>query len=220
MCGVSYGEIDVTASSTLIVDPEGRSIGVAEKGLSALESLLFAKYQMYRNVYWHHAVRSATAMYKRIVEDACDSGALSRNGSSVHRRRTHALSPRRRAVADARGLRHAGSTSESRSGLHRSFPTASATGYAPTTRAGSRGRGGDCGRARSRAERDTARLSREDADARSGHTGGAPRWLGRASHVAGNRGRDKSPDSLGPALPLGAVAAGAAATPSRRIRPA
>src|SRR3954468_4826361 len=41
-----------------------------EKGLSALESLLFAKYQMYRNVYWHHAVRSATAMYKRLVEDA------------------------------------------------------------------------------------------------------------------------------------------------------
>ena len=38
--------------------------------LSALESLLFAKYQMYRNVYWHHAVRSATAMYKRLVEDA------------------------------------------------------------------------------------------------------------------------------------------------------
>jgi HD superfamily phosphohydrolase len=25
---------------------------------------------MYRNVYWHHAVRSATAMYKRLVEDA------------------------------------------------------------------------------------------------------------------------------------------------------
>jgi uncharacterized protein len=53
-----------------------QSVGVAEKGLSALESLLFAKYQMYRNVYWHHAVRSATAMYKRVVEDACDSGTL------------------------------------------------------------------------------------------------------------------------------------------------
>jgi HD superfamily phosphohydrolase len=47
-----------------------------EKGLSALESLLFAKYQMYRNVYWHHAVRSATAMYKRVVSDALDAGAL------------------------------------------------------------------------------------------------------------------------------------------------
>jgi uncharacterized protein len=50
---------------------------MAEKGLSALESLLFAKYQMYRNVYWHHAIRSATAMYKRLVADALDAGDLS-----------------------------------------------------------------------------------------------------------------------------------------------
>jgi HD superfamily phosphohydrolase len=81
MCGVPYGEIDVDRlihSLTLVTDPAtGRmSIGVAEKGLSALESLLFAKYQMYRNVYWHHAVRSATAMYKRLVADAIRSGAL------------------------------------------------------------------------------------------------------------------------------------------------
>jgi HD superfamily phosphohydrolase len=53
-----------------------RGVGVLTKGLSALESLLFAKYQMYRNVYWHHAVRSATAMYKRMVERALESGAL------------------------------------------------------------------------------------------------------------------------------------------------
>jgi HD superfamily phosphohydrolase len=81
MCGVPYGEIDVdrlTNSMLLIDDPDtGRpAIGVREKGLSALESLLFAKYQMYRNVYWHHAVRSATAMYKRMVEDALHTGAL------------------------------------------------------------------------------------------------------------------------------------------------
>lgn len=81
MCGVPYGEIDVDRlihSLTLVADPaSGREVvGVAEKGLSALESLLFAKYQMYRNVYWHHAVRSATAMYKRLVADAIDSGAM------------------------------------------------------------------------------------------------------------------------------------------------
>lgn len=81
MCGVPYGEIDVDRlihSLTLVADPAtGRqTVGVHEKGLSALESLLFAKYQMYRNVYWHHAVRSATAMYKRLVADAIDSGEL------------------------------------------------------------------------------------------------------------------------------------------------
>jgi HD superfamily phosphohydrolase len=81
MCGVSYGEIDVDRlinALTLVRDPDtGRPrVGMIEKGLSALESLLFAKYQMYRNVYWHHAVRSATAMYKRLVADALDAGAL------------------------------------------------------------------------------------------------------------------------------------------------
>ena len=81
MCGVPYGEIDVDRllnSLTIVDDPAtGRPVvGVLEKGLSALESLLFAKYQMYRNVYWHHAVRSATAIYKRIVDDALRAGAL------------------------------------------------------------------------------------------------------------------------------------------------
>ena len=81
MCGVPYGEIDADRlmDSLVVVDDAvaGRlAIGVHEKGLAALESMLFAKYQMYRNVYWHHAVRSATAMYKRLVSDAVGTGAL------------------------------------------------------------------------------------------------------------------------------------------------
>lgn len=79
MCGVPYGEIDVDRllNSLVLVDEPAtgrRVVGVLEKGLSALESLLFAKYQMYRNVYWHHAVRSATAMYKRLVDEALAAG--------------------------------------------------------------------------------------------------------------------------------------------------
>jgi uncharacterized protein len=85
MCGVPYGEIDVDRlldSVVIVPDPAtGRAgVGIMEKGLSALESLLFAKYQMYRNIYWHHAVRSATAMYKRLVDDALQSGALPADG--------------------------------------------------------------------------------------------------------------------------------------------
>jgi HD superfamily phosphohydrolase len=81
MCGVPYGEIDVDRllnALVLVDDPStGRpAIGLREKGLSALESLLFAKYQMYRNVYWHHAVRAATAMYKRLVDVALREGML------------------------------------------------------------------------------------------------------------------------------------------------
>jgi hypothetical protein len=51
-------------------------VGVQEKGVSAVESLLFAKYQMYRNVYWHHAVRAATCMFKRAVRGALARGAV------------------------------------------------------------------------------------------------------------------------------------------------
>ena len=88
MCGVPYGDIDsdrLLNSLTLLpadhpTPNAGRqTIGIHEKGLSAVESLLFAKYQMYRNVYWHHAVRSATAMYKRLVSDALDAGSLTAN---------------------------------------------------------------------------------------------------------------------------------------------
>jgi len=81
MCGVPYGEIDVDRllnSLVLVDEPQTgrRVVGVLEKGLSALESLLFAKYQMYRNVYWHHAVRSGTAMYKRLVDEALAAGIV------------------------------------------------------------------------------------------------------------------------------------------------
>jgi HD superfamily phosphohydrolase len=80
MCGVPYGTVDVDRllhSLTIVTDAGGNaSVGVHEKGLSALESLLFAKYQMYRNVYWHHAVRSATAMFKRVVRQAVAANLL------------------------------------------------------------------------------------------------------------------------------------------------
>src|SRR4051794_10360617 len=57
MCGVNYGDIDADRlldSLRLVRDPARgvTTVGISEKGLSALESLLFAKYQMYRNVYW------------------------------------------------------------------------------------------------------------------------------------------------------------------------
>jgi uncharacterized protein len=79
-CGVPYGNLDVDrllAALTLVEGPPGAAgIGVLEKGVSALESMLFAKYQMYRNVYWHHAVRSATCMFKRAVRAAVRAGVL------------------------------------------------------------------------------------------------------------------------------------------------
>ena len=82
MCGVPYGTVDVDrllgALTMVAAGPlGGRTLGVQEKGVSALESLLFAKYQMYRNVYWHHAVRSATCMFKRAARGAVQRGLVS-----------------------------------------------------------------------------------------------------------------------------------------------
>ncbi len=80
-CGVPYGDVDVDRlldALRVVADPatDRLEVGVHEKGVAALESLLFAKYQMFRNVYWHHAVRAATVMYKRIVDDALAAGLL------------------------------------------------------------------------------------------------------------------------------------------------
>jgi uncharacterized protein len=80
-CGVPYGEVDVDRmlhALTVLESPgNGRfEVGVHEKGVAALESLLFAKYQMFRNVYWHHAVRAATVLYKRVVDDALTAGLI------------------------------------------------------------------------------------------------------------------------------------------------
>src|SRR5258705_198039 len=76
MCGVPYGVIDVDRLLTSLTLADGR-LALHAKGLAALESLLFAKYQMYRNVYWHHAVRSATAMFKRLVRRTIAAGRMS-----------------------------------------------------------------------------------------------------------------------------------------------
>jgi hypothetical protein len=80
-CGVPFGMVDVDRllyALTVVEAPDTgrREVAVLEKGVAALESLLFAKYQMFRNVYWHHAVRAATVMYKRIVAVALDAGLL------------------------------------------------------------------------------------------------------------------------------------------------
>src|SRR5204862_7011718 len=71
------------ASLTIVGAEDGGApceIGVQEKGVSALESLLFSKYQMYRNVYWHHAVRSATCMFKRAARAAVRRGTVTAAG--------------------------------------------------------------------------------------------------------------------------------------------
>ncbi|MGH7540004.1 MAG: HD domain-containing protein [Gemmatimonadota bacterium] len=80
-CGVPYGAVDVDRlldALTLARETEagGLELAVTEKGISALETLLFSKYQMFRNVYWHHAVRASTSAFRRLIEAALASGLL------------------------------------------------------------------------------------------------------------------------------------------------
>jgi hypothetical protein len=80
-CGVPYGTVDVDRlleALTLASQGSGSELEVAvsEKGLSALESLLFSKYQMFRNVYWHHAVRAASVVFRSVVERAGSAGLV------------------------------------------------------------------------------------------------------------------------------------------------
>ena len=81
-CGVPYGEVDVERllqGLAILRDPVTGDweVGLRGKAMSTLESLLFSKYQMFRTVYWHHAVRAATGLYKRIVETAVEAGLVS-----------------------------------------------------------------------------------------------------------------------------------------------
>ncbi|MDE2889631.1 MAG: HD domain-containing protein [Gemmatimonadota bacterium] len=70
-CGVPFGE-SVNRDrllGSITFDPAGQRPAITYKGVSAVEALIFTSYLMYRNVYWHHAVRSANAMFKRGVQD-------------------------------------------------------------------------------------------------------------------------------------------------------
>jgi HD superfamily phosphohydrolase len=70
-CGVPFGE-SVNRDrliGSISYDVQGDRPAINHKGVSAVEALVFTSYLMYRNVYWHHAVRSANAMFKRGVQD-------------------------------------------------------------------------------------------------------------------------------------------------------
>jgi len=75
-CGVPYGAQDVDfILSRLYPHPE-RGVDIDSRGIPGVESLLFSKYLMYRAVYWHRSVRSATAMVKKALLLGLESGII------------------------------------------------------------------------------------------------------------------------------------------------
>ncbi len=82
-CNVPYGMVDVQRLlDSIRIWPE-RDDGVSElqlvideKGVGALQSLIFARYLMFYNVYWHHTNRIATVMFLRSLQEALESQAF------------------------------------------------------------------------------------------------------------------------------------------------
>lgn len=66
-CGVPYGMQDTQFVLHKMLPHPTHGIALEEEGVTAVENVLFSKYQMYRTVYWHRAVRIATAMIKQAV---------------------------------------------------------------------------------------------------------------------------------------------------------
>jgi len=76
-CGVPYGAQDTDfALQRVALGPDDR-LAVDERGVMAVEGILFSKYLMYRSVYWHRGVRAATAMMKKAVLLAVSAGLAS-----------------------------------------------------------------------------------------------------------------------------------------------
>jgi HD superfamily phosphohydrolase len=65
--GVPYGRnFDQSRLiGSLCLNEAGDGLAITEKGKTAAEMMVFARYVMFSEVYWHHAVRSATAMLQR-----------------------------------------------------------------------------------------------------------------------------------------------------------
>ena len=79
--GVPYGRNFDQARliQSLCLDQQGLGLAISEKGKTAAEMMVFARYVMFSEVYWHHAVRSATAMLQRafaLLHDEHDTGSF------------------------------------------------------------------------------------------------------------------------------------------------
>jgi HD superfamily phosphohydrolase len=76
MTGVRYGlgiDIDallaaLRAPRTDDITPGVRVIAIGDKGLTAAEGIVLARYWMLRRVYWHHTNRSTIAMTKLVID--------------------------------------------------------------------------------------------------------------------------------------------------------
>ncbi|GHV41955.1 phosphohydrolase [Spirochaetia bacterium] len=75
-CGVPYGAQDVDFILSRLYPDQKRGVDIDSRGIPSVESILFSKYLMYRTVYWHHSVRSATSMIKKALLRGLETGVI------------------------------------------------------------------------------------------------------------------------------------------------
>jgi HD superfamily phosphohydrolase len=75
-CGVPYGAQDVDFILSRLYPDKVRGVTIDSRGIPGVESVLFSKYLMYKTVYWHRQVRSATAMIKKAILSLLRCGAI------------------------------------------------------------------------------------------------------------------------------------------------
>jgi HD superfamily phosphohydrolase len=85
--GVPYGRNfdQQRLIGSLCVNEAGDGLAITDKGRTAAEMMVFARYVMFSEVYWHHAVRCATAMLQRafyLLHDALDLDTLFRQSEN------------------------------------------------------------------------------------------------------------------------------------------
>lgn len=73
---IGFNQDRLIGSLTLQTDPETgkRVVMLHEKGLNALEGMIWNRYNLYRNIYWHRKVRSASAMARAMILHAVEGG--------------------------------------------------------------------------------------------------------------------------------------------------
>ena len=71
-CGVPYGmNFDAPRLiNSLCLNESNEGIAITAKGKTAAEMMVFSRYVMFSEVYWHHTARSFTAMLQRQVYDS------------------------------------------------------------------------------------------------------------------------------------------------------
>jgi hypothetical protein len=75
-CGVPYGAQDVDFILSRLYPDAEKGVVIDGRGIPSVESILFSKYLMYRAVYWHPMVRSATSMVKKALLGGLEDGVL------------------------------------------------------------------------------------------------------------------------------------------------